>query len=192
MKILIIDWRKRGDVIRDALAARGHAVTLTRHVDGSTNPDTLTIWNAETKARCDKYVASLVPDLILLHVGNDQLQWSRCLKECYGGHVVVCFTGLNEPPTEVLEECRNNPKHCYCAVRFDTQYKDIPAWETSSEGRLVLQFIENLLNDFLNAKHVLQQFDADLEASLEALYVALKKSTPSDELLQLREKLLGS
>jgi hypothetical protein len=185
MKILLVDWRNdRGEIITQAFDEPSINIKHSEHVNG-VGGDIIGVWDANAKKSCTDHLHEQKPDMILLHVGDEQRRWKNCLTETYRDHVVLCFTGA-PIPQEVANDCAindGNPKHCYYPGTFETKYPTANAWRQSIEGSAVLKFIAGV-EDYLKkaedssqeteeilqkAKETLQNFNPKLEGALDKL-----------------------
>lgn len=180
MKILIIDCRNiRGKLIQGLLTQ--HDVCHLCHVDGTSDGQVLDTWNSNCAAQVSEQLVKKKPDLILLHVGENQYQWGNALSECYKDHIVVCFTGAGIPP-EVKEDCATSKKHCYCPFDFKSEYLSLASLSESIEWREIIAFIDGMKTDLDVAKRKLQRYDETLERVLEDLYLKLQEGINSGKL----------
>lgn len=195
MNILVVDYRcsdgcKRAEDIAKRLRAEGHEVSVVPHVTGHTfnsglnNPNYQSWSDGLKRAVAD---VSAERTLILLHVGERQMGAEAVLKECYGDHLVIAFSG-GALPVWCVKDSRENKSHAsiHGAIPADNQW---PEWS----ARQLIRACELIQSgDWASARSVVSCFDPHLEENLDALYEALKKNTSTDELRHLRERLLGS
>lgn|SRR5574338_231747 len=193
MNIVIIDVRHadgpgRANHLAGALANAAHNARVFAHVSGAN-------WNASLRKPYTEWppnlkttVSEIAGDsVILLHVGDQQTGAKAALQECYGDKHVICFSGAPLPPW-CLADCHANHLHTFISGSIPAG-KQWPDWSIQQLLK-ASRSIES--GDWTTARNALSSFDPRLEENLDALYAALKNNTPSDELRQLRERLLGS
>lgn len=199
MTVLIIDYRERGKLIADALKCDGgHKIVLCKHFNGTENGIGMDPWCEGTRNECEELLKSVSPDLVLMHVGEDQYKWPQCLSGVYRRMPVVCYSG--SMPEEAISDCAKNPRHAYCRQPVSALYPDKDTWVNSIEGRHIMQSVNSIGGDWVKAKQVLQEYNSELEEALCSLNDSLHSlivdgSVSNDdhlnELIAKRDALLG-
>lgn len=190
MDIQIIDCRRedgfrRADHLASELRRASYHVDVFTHVSGEDEESYLgeayESWPPIVQESAAKR------SLILLHVGTCQTGREAALTECYRNNRVMCFTGQSLPPW-CLTDCRANQLHGFISGEIPTD-DQWPEWSIQQLLK-ACRLIET--GDWITARNSMSSFDAHLEENLDALYAALKNNPSSDELRQLRDKILGS
>lgn len=193
MKIVVIDVRHgdgcgRAQHLAGTLTNAGHCVSVSAHVNGEHGNAYLRQpyqeWPNDLK---EAILAVAGESLILLHVGREQSGAEAALRECYRAKYVICFSG-STLPAWCLADCRANQLHgsIFGEIPADNQW---PEWSVQQLLK-ACRLIES--NDWTSARNAVCSFDPRLEENLDVLYSALKNNTSNDNLLQLRQRLLGS
>lgn len=191
MKILLIDCRKpkRALILQKILAAGNrHEIVHACHVNGPDGGfDTPNDLDG-TKKQALIYLQSVQPDMVLLHVSNDQAYAKECLAQVYQDCIVVCFSGRGIPD-EVEKDCANNHRHCYYPGAFATEFPKQEDWLSSTEVSALTPFIDAVeqylqedkvtpakaLETLKKAKAAFQHFDPYLEDILKELTAKLRE-----------------
>lgn len=194
MNILVIDCRygsgfDRAGHLANVLRDAGHMVDVFAYVSGEHEDvcldDPYESWPDELKKTVQRMAVGRC--LVFLHVGRDQSGAEAALRQCLHNNRVLCFSGATLPKW-CLTDCGENQLHGFISgeIPADNQW---PEWSVQQLLK-ACRLIESL--DWTTARNVVSSFDPRLEESLNALYAGLKNNTSSDELRQMREKLLGS
>jgi len=169
MRVAVVDWRQNRRGVLAALI-EGLVDPLAKrlvHVHCLEGQECAT--TGLSYERVEEKIRGLVSeiDIILLHVGDEQVLWREVLEGAYRDKYCVCYSGS---PIEA-GLTRDNLKHC-------SFLRPVPIELEPSEIKENLRaYFDALGENPETASDMLNGFDPDLEAKLGLLYACLGGST---------------